>query len=173
MSTKLTATLQDYLEAIFHIEAQKRVARVRDISGALSVSNSTVTAALRSLAAKGLVNYEPYQAVTLTPKGGKRAKQVVERHRIIGHFLRTVLNVEPDLADSNACRMEHAIDDEVLERFLCFLAFAHRHQGEEGGWIDEFRRFRSEGTDGQTCKECVMEYLKALHIEFKNDMSGS
>jgi len=173
MSTKLTSTLQDYLEAIFHIEVEKRVARVRDISSALSVSNSTVTAALRSLAAKSLVNYEPYQAVTLTAQGHQRAKRVVERHRIIGHFLRTALDVEPGLADTNACRMEHAVDDEVLERFLCFLAFVSRQQGREIGWIEEFRRFCSEGSDGQTCKECVKEYLDALHKEFESNAPGS
>ena len=61
----LSASLEDYLEAILHLVTEKQVARSRDIAKRLRVNRSSVTGALQALAKKGLVNYEPYEAVTL------------------------------------------------------------------------------------------------------------
>ena len=165
MGGELSSTLQDYLEAIFRIERQKRVARVRDISRMLSVGNSTVTAALRSLAHKGLVNYEPYEPVTLSREGHDRAARITERHQVMKHFLETVLDIEPSLADSNACRMEHAIDEEVLDQFVCLLAFINQHPHEGAEWLGQFERFRREGPDGQGCRDCIERYLQTLRAQ--------
>ena len=56
MEDKLSSTLEDYLEAIFRLEKTKRTARVRDIAQTVGVSKSTVSAALKSLAGKNLVD---------------------------------------------------------------------------------------------------------------------
>ena len=62
----LSASLEDYLEAIFHIVRKKRAARPKDISRYLDVGNSSVTGALKALKARRLVNYAPYDVVNLT-----------------------------------------------------------------------------------------------------------
>lgn len=162
MRQQLTSTLEDYLEAIFRIQREKRFARVRDISGALNVAKSAVTAALRSLSEKGLVNYEPYEPVTLSSEGRERAERIALRHRIMGDFLNNVLGLEPQQADSIACGVEHAIDRDALERFVCFLAFVGRQREEGQSWLDEFQRFIREGVDDRTCQECIQEYLQSV-----------
>jgi DtxR family Mn-dependent transcriptional regulator len=116
----VTMTMEDYLEAIAWLEGDKGVARARDIAAALSVHKSTVTAALRSLAEKGLVNYSAYEAATLTADGRKIADDVIRRHKIIRDFFTEVLAVDPLVADTNACRIEHVLDAEVLERLAEF-----------------------------------------------------
>ncbi|HAU38767.1 MAG TPA: metal-dependent transcriptional regulator, partial [Phycisphaerales bacterium] len=58
---RLSPTLEDYLEAIYSEIRASRVARVRDIARALKVGMPAVTAALKTLARRELVNYEPYQ----------------------------------------------------------------------------------------------------------------
>jgi len=121
----LSTQLEDYLEAIFWIEEEKHVARARDIAAALSVHKSTVTSALRSLSRKGLVNYSAYEAATLTPIGREMAKDVVRRHEIIRGFFVQVLALDDKLADANACRMEHVLDAEVLERLASFAKFVN------------------------------------------------
>ena len=162
MKKVLSATLEDYLETIYLLEERKRVARPRDICEAQGVASSTVTAALRSLADKGLVNYEPYELITLTDEGRERAEELVTRHRIISDFLENVLGLEADQADATACGMEHAIDSEALERFVCFLAFMEPHSPDGAKSLERFRRFIKEGAGGQTCKECVEEYMGSL-----------
>ena len=76
----LSASLEDYLEAIFHIVARNQVARAKDISLRMKVSGPSVTGALRSLSEKGLINYAPYDVITLTDKGNALAEDVVRRH---------------------------------------------------------------------------------------------
>ena len=165
MTQQLSATLEDYLQAILHLEQEKRFARVRDISEALSVAKSAVTAALQSLSDKALVNYIPYEPVTLTAKGMEKAKAIALRHRIMGDFLQHILGLDRDGAESIACGMEHAIDKEALRRFICFLAFIGQRDEKGQSWLDEFRHFISEGADGQTCKECIKQYLGGMDTD--------
>lgn len=130
---ELSAALEDYLEAMAQVAAEKGVARVRDIAAALSVHKSTVTGALRSLAEKGLVDYAPYEIATLTPEGQEVARRVARRHEVIRSFLVEVLSLDEGLAETNACRMEHDLDREVLERLHLFAEFVKRcpHCGQE------------------------------------------
>ena len=65
-SVQLSASLEDYIEAIYHIIGEKQVARGKDISSRLEVSGASVTEALRALAKKGLINYAPYEVITMT-----------------------------------------------------------------------------------------------------------
>jgi DtxR family Mn-dependent transcriptional regulator len=126
----ISATLEDYLEAILDLEREDRAPRVRDIASALSVHKSTVTAALKTLSEKKLINYSPYEITSLTAEGRRIAEGVSENHRIIRRFLTDVLKVDADTAEENACRMEHVINEEVLERFA---AFAGRYGRQNSG----------------------------------------
>jgi len=164
MAQQLSATLEDYLEAIFRLEQERHFARVRDISAALDVAKSAVTTALQSLSEKGLVNYEPYEPVTLSAEGRERAGRIALRHRVIQDFLRDVLALAAERADSIACGMEHAIDRDALDRFVCFLAFVGRRREKGQSWLEEFRRFIREGTDEKTCEQCMQEYLESAGI---------
>lgn len=83
---KLTASQEDYLEAIFHISAKKMAARAKDISKYLDVRASSVTGALRTLGKMGLVNYAPYDLITLTEEGHVVAEDIVGRHRALENF---------------------------------------------------------------------------------------
>lgn len=118
----LSESQEDYLEAIYHIEAGKRAVRATDISERMNVNRSSVTGALHSLSDKGLVNYAPYEVVTLTPKGRAVAKEVVRRHKGLRDFFVKVLHVGAEEADEAACRMEHAVTREIMDRFLDFVA---------------------------------------------------
>lgn len=116
----LTAALEDYLEAIFNLCKFDAAARSRDIAESLNVHKSTVTAALKSLGQLKLINYAPYEAVTLTPEGRKLAEDVVKRHTALKDFFINVLRVDAGMAETAACGMEHAIPREIVERLARF-----------------------------------------------------
>jgi DtxR family Mn-dependent transcriptional regulator len=122
----LSSSLEDYLEAVLDLVRTGRVARVRDIARRLNVGMPSVSVALKTLSARGLVNYDPYQVITLTKRGEKLGRDITHRHTVLQGFLADVLGVEAGVAQSNACRMEHAIDDEVLERLKDFAEFVQR-----------------------------------------------
>jgi DtxR family Mn-dependent transcriptional regulator len=119
----ISPALENYLETILGLVHAKGAARARDIALALSVHKSTVTAALRSLAAKGLVGYSPYESVTLTLAGRRIAGKVARSHGGIRRFLTEVLLLDEKTADANACRMEHVVDRQVTERLELFARY--------------------------------------------------
>jgi DtxR family transcriptional regulator, Mn-dependent transcriptional regulator len=123
----LSASLEDYLEAIYHVVEAKQAARARDIVERLHVHNSSVTQALHALSEKGLINYAPYDLVTLTDSGRLRAGEVVRRHRAVRAFLVDMLGIAPQQAEADACRLEHAISGEVLQRLGDLMAFQAAH----------------------------------------------
>ncbi len=127
---KLSASLEDYLETIFHIERERRAARAKTISKRMNVSRPSVTGALHALAERGLINYEPYELVTLTHKGRTAARDVVSRHEALRDFFVKVLGVDESKADEAACLAEHTIPPAILERFAKLVEFM-----EDGGEI--------------------------------------
>jgi len=165
MQKELSSTLEDYLEAIFRIEKKKRAARVRDIASYVGVTKSTVSAALKSLAAKQLVEYEPYELIGLTPKGRDKALTIVMNHYIISHFLQSVLALGQERAERIACELEHAVDWEMMERFVCFLAFAEKFAANGSDLMGEFRRFLNEGSEDQLCQQLIREYREKIESE--------
>ncbi len=118
----LTSNMEDYLEAILTLQEEQKVARVRDIARQLKVKMPSVTGAVRNLAEKGLVNYERYSFVTLTEKGRKIAEEITSRHQILYDFLTRVLLVDMEIAELDACRIEHAVSPQTMTKLKIFLA---------------------------------------------------
>lgn len=116
----VTAALEDYLEAILNLCRFDKAARSRDIAEALNVHKSTVTAALKSLKHMQLINYSPYEAVTLTPEGRKLAEDVAKRHAALKAFFIDILKVDPNTAETAACGMEHSVPREIVDKLAMF-----------------------------------------------------
>ncbi len=149
--TRISRRQEDYLEAVLALVEAKGAARVRDLAAALGVSKPSVTAALRQLARGGLIQYQAYEWVLLTPRGRLEGRKVRRRHDALQAFLTDVLGVEKRLAQDNACRMEHVVDDDVLARFSRLAEFIQRRRaGRSAGrtaWLAGFERYcRQEQT---------------------------
>lgn len=119
----LSRSMEDYLETIFHLTQDRGFARVKDIASRMNVHMPSVTGALQTLSGRGLVNYEPYAVVTLTPRGEVVARQLVRTHVALKTFLTRILGLPDSQADDDACRMEHAISDKTLNRLIDFIEF--------------------------------------------------
>ncbi|MGI6458904.1 MAG: metal-dependent transcriptional regulator [Candidatus Hydrogenedentales bacterium] len=146
---RLSASLEDYLEAIFHIVQEKQASRAKDIADRLNVNSSSVTSALHALKERGLVNYEPYDLVTLTPEGLRLAKEVVRGHEALHSFFVDVLGVESSEAEAAACGMEHAMSPLVLERLVRFIDFVGTASEARLQWDDKAGEFRSSLPNGR------------------------
>lgn len=140
-SIKLSASLEDYLEAIYNLSADQSVARSKDIARTLTVSCASVTSALRTLAEKKLVNYKPYGYITLTDKGRKVAGRVVRRHDVLKQFFADVLGIDSDMAHEAACRAEHTLEPAITSRLTTFIDFLMRSQGDQGNLVQQFQHY--------------------------------
>ena len=130
----LSASLEDYLEAIFHIVQEKQAAKAKNISDKLNVNNSSVTGALHALKERVLINYAPYDVITLTPKGKKLAREIVRRHNALRDFFVEILGVNREEAESAACGMEHSMSRPVLERLAGYVNYIRDHPTFELHW---------------------------------------
>ncbi len=120
-AASLTSTLEDYLEAIFNIVRRHKVARSKEIAESLNVKRPTVTVALRALAEKGYINYEPRSYVTLTESGEKAAKCVDKRHHILRDVFTEVFRLPMEESEKAACLMEHGMDTNVCKAMTSLL----------------------------------------------------
>jgi len=146
-TTGLSESLQDYLEAVYLLAQRHGVARMKEIAALVGVGKSSVTCGIQALAERGLVNYRPYQYVTVTEAGEALGKVLLRKHRVLKRFLVEVLGVAEAEAEGIACKMEHAIKGEVLDRFVRFLDSVEQRSGSDGSPAEAFAAFCEGGAD--------------------------
>ncbi len=113
-SIRLSRSAEDYLECIGHLCREQGAARVQDIALRLRVKKPSVTAAVRRLADQGLVKYQQYAPVELTPCGEEYAERVIQAHSILRRFMREVAGLSRARANETACLMEHLLTYEEI-----------------------------------------------------------
>jgi len=157
-SSKLSESLEDYLEVILELELTKKVARAKDIANNMSVKRGSVTSALKNLVEKGMINYEPYSFVTLTNKGKRIAEEISHRHVVLKGLLFNIFGIDEQTAEATACRMEHAIDKKSLERLLSFFDFVNTCPRTGEKWLKSFAVYCSSGKPPrEKCEQCIEE----------------
>jgi DtxR family Mn-dependent transcriptional regulator len=118
-----SSTVEDYLKCIVLEEERGGRPRVAtgQVAAALSVTPGTATVMVKALAESGLVDYEAYEGVRLTPAGRQLALHVLRRHRLIELFLVRVLGFDWSEVHVEAERLEHAVSERVVERIDAML----------------------------------------------------
>lgn len=113
----LSASAENYLKIIWGLQEWSPDPVVPSmIADRAAVGMSTVSEAVRKLAARGLVKHAPYGAVSLTDAGHRVAVAVVRRHRLIETFLHEVLGYSWDEIHDEADVLEHAVSDLFVDR---------------------------------------------------------
>ena len=158
----LSANMEDYLEAIFHISEEKQAARAKDIADRVQVNKSSVTGALKSLSDKGLVNYAPYDIITLTARGKKLAVEIVRRHEALKDFFIKILLIDKDEAEEASCRVEHAVSKNIIDRLIQFVEFMEVCPRGGKQWLKGFRRHCQNGDTAKRCGDYIAACLEDL-----------
>ena len=153
---ELSENMENYLETILDLETENKVARGKDIADRLGVQKGSVSGALKTLKEKGLVNYEPYSFITLTPRGKSIARAISRKHEVLRDFLQHVLQIDPVSAEEAACRMEHAINDGIQRRLKCFVEYIHKCPKAGEQWLESFIEFcETKEIDPEKCSKCM------------------
>lgn len=163
--SKLSESLEDYLEVILELEKTHKVARAKDIAHKLGIQRGSVTGALKNLEEKKLINYEPYSFITLTQKGAQIAKNIARRHEVLKEFLVKLLQLDCDTAEATACRMEHAVDEASIERLVCFVEYIDNCPRTGPDWVNSFlSRCDHASKSWADCDRCI-DSCKRRHQE--------
>ncbi len=163
---KLTAALEDYLETVYELIRDRKVARVRDIARAREVKASSVTPAMRRLADMGLIRYEQREYIELTAEGEARARKVYARHQVLTSFFEEVLNLPSGLAEKDACAIEHHLSDETMDRMVRFFEYMRSCPSASPEFIARFHRCARVNQDtGECSPHCPNRREFAAHPE--------
>ena len=119
---KVSMSHEDYLEAIVMLGGTSTLpVRSVDIATKLGVSKASVSKAVASLKASGMLNQPFYGDITLTEEGYEYGQAVLERHTMLTKFLVEAIGLDQEDAEEEACQMEHAISDESFEKWLAYF----------------------------------------------------
>lgn len=136
---------EDYLEAIYLLQKEKGVARVRDLSRILCVKPSTVVEHLEKLSRNGLILYEKREYIRLTEKGMELAEKIYEYHRVIRRFLREILMLPQEIAEEDACYIEHGVHRDTINRLKLFLEYLDKYFKDKEKFLEGLKQYYVKG----------------------------
>jgi len=136
-------TIEDYVELIYIMQEEKEIVHTNDIASALDINPASVTEIFQKLSDEEYINYEKYSGVTLTEKGRRIAVKTKKKHDTLKSFL-MLLGVEEKIADEDACKIEHHVNQETMRKLKKFVKFAKLEDGCTR-WLDHFKYYDDTG----------------------------
>src|SRR5947209_6036676 len=106
-----TPSVEDYIKAIYHAQADSDDVTTQDLAGRVGVSAPAVSKMLRRLSELRLIAHTPYQGVRLTGAGEKMALEIIRHHRLLELYLVQALGYGWDEVHEEAERLEHHISE--------------------------------------------------------------
>ncbi|MDI9642534.1 MAG: metal-dependent transcriptional regulator [Archaeoglobaceae archaeon] len=113
---------EEYLEAIYDLQKNGKVAKTGDLAKILKVKPASVTEMLSKLKEMGYVEYNPYKGAVLTKSGEKIAERIKKHYSIASSFFKFI-GVEEGIAEKLGCELEHHMNDDVADRLSNILYY--------------------------------------------------
>lgn len=117
----ITKSLEDYLEYIYNKLTLDKEIKAVDIANKFDISRPSVSEALIRLADMDLIIYEGRKGIKITDKGIEQAEKIIKKHKILSDFFVKILKINPLLADVNACKIEHVIDEDIIDKMKVYI----------------------------------------------------
>jgi len=122
-ASRPSEAIQDYAKAIYALQQRGdgHPVGTNDLAEGLGVSPASVSAMLKKLAERGLVEHVPYKGVLLTEAGERVALEVLRHHRLLELYLAEHLGVPWDRVHQEAEALEHVISEDLEARIAAKL----------------------------------------------------
>lgn len=123
MALVLHESAEMYLETIYRLHQARSVVRAVDIAHEMGYSKPTISEWMAKLRAAGYVKPAQGSSIELTDEGTQIAEKIFGRHVVLTKIFEHV-GVRPDVAQADACRVEHYISDETFDCLKAYFAKA-------------------------------------------------
>jgi DtxR family Mn-dependent transcriptional regulator len=157
MNKPLSSNMEMYLKTILRLGADGEPVRVKAIAESLRVTMPSVSEALQSLKARGLVLHSSYGAVQLSSRGRKLAEVINSRYEVLQKFFVEVLQLNPRAAARDACEIEHVMGPETMARLTAFLDYMQHCRMDIAAMIEHFHEYLELRMAGEHCRDCELE----------------
>lgn len=141
----ISSSLEEYLRNMYILDKKQGSIRVTDIANSMNCSKPSVNKAIKSLSEKNLVTYETYGEIKLTTEGEQYAKKIIESYDIVYVFLKDVLGLEEELAESEAEKLKSDMSDVTINKLVKYV---HKELGLTDLSCDY-------DVNQQRCRECL------------------
>ncbi len=121
MEAELSPSLENYLETIYLVKKDKKSIKPIEVARRLNVKKPSVTGAVKRLSEKGFLEYKRYDDIEITEKGEKAAREVYRKHKLLLKFFVEVLKIEKNVAEEDACKIEHELSKSALSKLTKFI----------------------------------------------------
>lgn len=112
-----SASKEDYLAAIYRLQEKKNsTVKTGELSEILEISKPSVSEMMRKLEKQGMIEFESYKGITLTPKGILTARKVIRKHRILESFFSRIVKLDSEKVHHEAHKLEHSMSDDATEK---------------------------------------------------------
>jgi DtxR family Mn-dependent transcriptional regulator len=158
INLSLSKSMEDYLETILTLIENKGTARVTDIADSLNIAASSVNEGIQKLSDNGLVTQKKYGPIKLTKKGKFAAEKVHCTHQILAIFFNEILGVDSEIAEKDACNMEHCLSNQSLTAIIEMLI--EKNKLEEENCSLKFLREKETDNKMTKTEELMLDQIK-------------
>ncbi len=123
MHANFSASEENYLKTIFHLQMEKDNVTTNELAEQLSTKPASITDMTKKLSSKNLLHYKPYYGFSLTNDGKKIALFIIRRHRLWEYFLSEKLGFGWEEVHLLAEELEHVSNKKLIDRLDEYLGF--------------------------------------------------
>ena len=154
---ELTHSSAHYLMAMHDLIKKHGYARAVDVARYLNLSRGSVSLSLNRLKKRGFLSEDNNKFLFLTKKGKKTVNAVINKRRIIIQFLKEVLLLPVEIAESDACKIEHLISDETGKNLMTFIGYFLSDSEISKKFKEGFGKFIYACSQQPDCNICELE----------------
>lgn len=116
----LHESAENYLKTIYRLSKTLPVVRSVDIATEMGFTKPSVSVAMKHLRENHYIEVSKAGFITLTESGREIAEMIYNRHEFLSHWL-IRLGISPEMASTDACRMEHILHKETFQAIKDFI----------------------------------------------------
>jgi DtxR family Mn-dependent transcriptional regulator len=154
---ELTHSSVHHLMAMHDLLNKNGYVRGVDIAKYLNISRSSVSITLKKLINKGYVTEDENKFFQFTDHGKELINSVLSKRRIIRQFFRDVLGLSESLAESEACKVEHLLEEETGQKLMSFVGYYLSQNENATKFRDDFASFHYKCAQTENCEFCEVE----------------
>ena len=117
----ISKSLEEYLKTMYILNIKNQEIRVTDIANEMNISKPSVNKAINNLKEEGLINYETYGKIELTPSGEDLAKKILEAYDIVYVFLKDVVGLQEENARNEAEKIKSTMEDNTINKLAKYV----------------------------------------------------
>ncbi len=166
---ELTHSSVHHLMAMHELLNHNGYVRGVDIAKFLKISRSSVSITIHKLIKKGYIVEDENKFYHFTQKGKELINNVLTKRRIIQLFFEKILNIPSEVAEAEACKIEHLLDESTGQKLMSFVGFYLSNAEIAQKFQEQFKAFEYDCTNVESCEICEMDCYFAGKQVFQLD----